>query len=216
MDPVKSIAGHSAQKIDERRLKKSALSILLKGLFLIAPLHVIATFPEPVEAQQCQNRQNGICLSVPTLQLPQNSDVPTRIRAVNDWAFRNGSTVAFPNFHQADYGNGLVFGVHVLDGTMAASVDVPISQLGNPRTVEDQFRAVNDWASRNHNSVAFPNFHQANYGSGTVAGVVLLDNRIARSIDVPMSELGNPRTVEERFRAVNEWATINGYSAAFS
>ncbi|MDZ8086401.1 MAG: hypothetical protein RMY16_12690 [Nostoc sp. DedQUE12b] len=66
-----------------------------------------------------------------------------------------------------------------------------MSELGNPRTMEERFRAVNDWAGRNGYAGAFPNFHQADYndGRGVVFGVIALNSGVARAIDVPSNSL---------------------------
>ena len=42
--------------------------------------------------------------------LAPGGDVGARFRATNDWAVRNGFAGGFPNFHQADYGQGTVYG----------------------------------------------------------------------------------------------------------
>ncbi|MBD2078673.1 hypothetical protein [Leptolyngbya sp. FACHB-17] len=138
-----------------------------------------------------------------------------RFRAVNDWASKHSYVSAFPNFHQANSGSGLVYGGVLLNSGTAVLRDVPVAELGNPSTDEERFRAVNDWAARNGYVAGFPNFHQADNGQGVVFGVVLLNSGTAVVRDVPMAELGNPQTNEDRFRAVNDWAIRQGYAAAF-
>lgn len=140
--------------------------------------------------------------------------VEGRFRAVNDYAGMNGYAGSFPNFHQSNHGEGLVFGVVLLNNEVAVQQDVSARELNNPTTVEERFRAINDYAGRNGYSAGFPNFHQADHGSGLVYGAVLLKHGVVRR-DVKASELSNPQTIEERFRAVNDYAGRNGYSAGF-
>lgn len=107
---------------------------------------------------------------------PPGGDWGARFRATNDWAARNGYVGGFPNFHQADYGNGLVYGTLLLRSGAAEWRDVRASDLGHPPgdDIGARFRATNDYATRNGFAAGFPNFHQADYGSGLVYGTVLL------------------------------------------
>lgn len=93
--------------------------------------------------------------------------------------------------------------------------DIYAIELGNPQTMEERFRAVMSWADRHGYAAAFPNFHQANTGSGVVYGTVLFKEGAVEVRDISAAELGNPRTMEERFRAVMSWADKHGYAAAF-
>jgi hypothetical protein len=45
--------------------------------------------------------------------------MPARFRATNDWCVRNGYFAGFPNFHQADYGSGLVYGTFLFKSNSA-------------------------------------------------------------------------------------------------
>ncbi len=107
---------------------------------------------------------------------PPGNDVPARFRASNDWASRNGYLTGFPNFHQADYGNGVVYGTILIKRGTGEVRDVLARQLGDPPgdDIEARFRATNDWAVRNGFAAGFPNFHEADYGQGRVYGTVLL------------------------------------------
>lgn len=106
------------------------------------------------------------------LKSPSNNEA--RFRAINDWARKNGYAAGFPNFHQANYGQGIVYGTILLkDGTVEAR-DVSASELGNPSDNEARFRAINDWATKNGYAAGFPNFHQADYGQGVVYGTILI------------------------------------------
>ena len=158
----------------------------------------IFTYPQWLQ-EATDQISNGLSTSLgltSTEQIAQSSVAQSfdgRFRAVNDWAGGNGYAGAFPNFHQADYndGRGVVFGVIALNSGVARGIDVPMSELGNPTTPEERFRAVNDWAGRNGYAGAFPNFHQADYndGRGVVFGVIALNSGAARGVDVPSSQL---------------------------
>ena len=141
--------------------------------------------------------------------------VAARFRAINDYASKHRLGVAFPNFHQADYGRGVVFGTLFINKEVAEWRDVPAAELGNPDSIEARFRAVNDYAARHGFGAAFPNFHQADYGSGVVHGTILLAREAVEWRDVPAAELGNPDSIEARFRAVNDYAARHGFGAAF-
>ncbi len=142
--------------------------------------------------------------------------LPGRFRAVNDVAPTLGYSAAFPNFHQADYGAGVVYGTILLKPGYVEWRDVPANQLGNPGgDIGSRFRAVNDWAGNNGFSFGFPNFHEANYGHGVVYGTMLLRENAAGWADIPAADLGNPGSPEERLRAVNDWASGHGFRGAF-
>ncbi|MBD1823671.1 hypothetical protein H6F51_14385 [Cyanobacteria bacterium FACHB-DQ100] len=102
---------------------------------------------------------------------------------------RNGYASGFPNFHQANHGQGLVYGGVSLNPGTAVVRAVPVAELGHPSNNEERFRAVNDWAMRNGYASGFPNFHQANNGQGVVFGVVLLNSGTAVVRDVTVSGL---------------------------
>ena len=145
--------------------------------------------------------------------------VTQRFTQTNDYAWAHRFLSGFPNFHQADYGQGVVFGTLLLGGDAAEWRDVPAAQLGNPpiHDVGARFRATNDYASRNGFVGGFPNFHHANYGQGTVYGTILIKRGAATWRDVPAAQLGNPppNDVGARFRATNDWAVRNGFAAGF-
>lgn len=84
-------------------------------------------------------------------------------------------------------------------------------------TPEARFRAVADYAADVGYAAAFPNFHEANYGRGSVGGVHLLQFGAVDWRDVPASELGSPPLwdVPRLFRAANDYAVRNGYLAGF-
>ena len=49
-------------------------------------------------------------MDIPIIKLGNSGTFNSRFRAVNDWAARNGYAAGFPNFHQANYGQGVVYG----------------------------------------------------------------------------------------------------------
>src|SRR6266542_4223910 len=124
---------------------------------------------------------------IPAVELGNPTSVEARFSAVNDWAARYGYLSAFPNFYEADYGTD--FGTILLRSGAVDWRDIPAVELGNPTSVEARFRAVNDWATRNGYLSGFPNFHEANYGSGTVYGAILLKRGSADWRDIRASEL---------------------------
>ncbi len=114
-------------------------------------------------------------------------DIPAMFRAANDYADRQGYAAAFPNFHQADHGNGVVYGTFLIKDGVTEWRDVPRDELGvyHIEDVGGMMRAANDYAARNGFSAGFPTFHQADHGNGVVCGIVLF--KPGRSVwrDVP-------------------------------
>ncbi|HAX79405.1 MAG TPA: hypothetical protein DCY88_27160 [Cyanobacteria bacterium UBA11372] len=140
-----------------------------------------------------------------------------RFRAIYNWAVNNGYAGGFHNFHEANYGppNGLVYGSILIKREAADWRDIPAAELGNPQTSEQRFRAVYDWAVKNGYAGGYPNFHNADYGQGTVYGSILIKREAADWRDIPASELGNPKNAEELFRAISDWVARNGYVAGY-
>jgi len=140
-------------------------------------------------------------------------------RRVNDYASVNGFVGGFTNFHQADYGCGLVRGTLLLRPRFAQGRDVLASEMGNPANADwgARFRAANDYAYRNGFVGGFPNFHQADYGNGLVYGTMLLPATAAEGRDVSAAVLGNPpaNDIGARFRAANDYAVLSGFATGF-
>ena len=145
----------------------------------------------------------------------QTIDLESRYRAINDYAIRNNYVAGFPNFHQANYGDGVVFGTILLKDEVAETRDVPAVELGNPPDFTSRYRAVNDYARSNGFATGFPNFHQADYGNGVVYGTILLKHDAIEVRDVSIVELDNPSDIPSRFRAVNDYARSNGFATGF-
>jgi hypothetical protein len=127
---------------------------------------------------------------IPFADLNSPPTPEARFREVNDYSKSLNSIIGgYPNFHQFDYGQGLVCGSVFLKDGAAEWRDLLATELGNPQTAEDRFRAVHDYASRNGFAGAFPNFHQADYGQGIVYGTFLLKPEAVEWRDVPYSQL---------------------------
>lgn len=143
--------------------------------------------------------------------------IPERFRQVYDYAEAHGYAGGFPNFHEADYGQGVVEGT--LLNKSAEWRDVRATDLGNPPADDlgARFRATHDYAVGNGFVGGFPNFHQADYGSGLVYGTVLLRSNEAEWRDVKASDIGNPPggDVGARFRATHDYAVTNGFVGGF-
>jgi hypothetical protein len=152
---------------------------------------------------------------VPATELGNPSTMEDRFRAVYDYAVAQGYVGGFPNFHEADYGSGTVYGTILVTPDAAEWRDVPATELGNPSTMEDRFRAVYDYAVAQGYVGGFPNFHEADYGSGTVYGTILVTPDAAEWRDVPTICLRNPGNPAGRFRAVYDYAVAQGYVGGF-
>lgn len=142
-----------------------------------------------------------------------------RFREAHDYAKWHGMATAWPNFHQADYGDGLVCGTFFLPGEAVEWRDVPAAEYGtnNRSDVPAMFRGANDYAASHGFSAGLPNFHEADYGSGSVFGTFLVRAGRNDFRDVPAAELGvwDRTDAPAMLRAANDYAASQGYSAAF-
>jgi hypothetical protein len=145
--------------------------------------------------------------------------------AANTWASKNGYIGAYPNFHEANYGKGRVFGTILLKPEAGEFKHVPASEFGFPQTPEARFRAAHDYV-RTHGLVmegvsgfppkphfshtfagALPTFIDAGQGQVATYGIILLNKKAATWKDIPAADLGNPATSQDRFRAVQNYAS---------
>src|SRR6266481_6142658 len=142
-----------------------------------------------------------------------------RFREVQRYADVHGFFGGFPNFHEADYGDGVVYGTIFLRDTEAEWRDVPRSeyQIFHIEDVPGLFRAANDYAGRAGFPAAFPNCEQADHGQGVVYGTILMKPGTTEWRDVLRSDLGNPRIddVPAMMRAANDYSARNGFAAGF-
>jgi hypothetical protein len=142
-----------------------------------------------------------------------------RFREAHDWAGWHGFATAWPNFHQADYGDGVVYGTFLLPGSTVDWRDVPRGAYG-VFAIEDvpaMFRGANDYAVSQGYAAGLPNFHQADYGQGVVYGTFLVKPGTVDFRDVPAIELGvfDRRDAPAMLRAAGDYATAHGYAAGF-
>lgn len=142
-----------------------------------------------------------------------------RFRQAHDWSKWHGFADAFPNFHEANYGDGVVYGTFCLPSSTVDWQDAPRSQYAvfQIEDVPAMFRGANDYAVANGYAAGLPNFHQADYGNGVVYGTFLVKQGKTDWRDVPAAELGVwDRTDAPRMmRAANDYAVAHGYAAAF-
>ncbi len=137
-------------------------------------------------------------------ELGNPSGLEARFRAVYDWAKHHSYGGGMPNMHQADYGNGKVYGTILFSQESLEWKNVSKNQLGNPSDVGERFKAVHSFASNNGYPAGFPNFHQADYGDGTVYGILLFKPGYAKKIDINFSVcnvLGSSYNFEDQIAA---------------
>ncbi|MEM9487422.1 MAG: hypothetical protein AAGA83_27460, partial [Cyanobacteria bacterium P01_F01_bin.116] len=68
---------------------------------------------------------------VPATEIGGFSDTAARFRNVYDYAHKNGFVGGFPNFHQANYGQGVVYGTLLLKPVAAQWRDTPMAALAS-------------------------------------------------------------------------------------
>jgi Lamin Tail Domain len=142
-----------------------------------------------------------------------------RFREVQRYAGVYGFLGGFPNFHEADYGDSVVYGTILLRDTEAEWRDVPRSeyQVLHVEDVPAMFRAANDYAAREGYDAAFPNCEQADHSQGVVYGTILMKPGTTERRDVLRGELGDPQPddVPAMMRAANDYSAREGFAAAF-
>jgi hypothetical protein len=126
-----------------------------------------------------------------TLGNASSSDIPEMMRRAQDYASQNGFPAALPTFEQGGQGGQIVYGLSLLSWDAVDFRDVPACELGNPnvKDASQMFRAANAYAVGQGYVAAFPTFHSANYGNGTVYGVVLFRPGAAEWRDVMYPDL---------------------------
>jgi hypothetical protein len=111
-----------------------------------------------------------------------------------DYAVRHGYQHGFPNFHEAGFGQGLVYGTFLVPVGKCEFRDVPAKELAltDPAgaSMDAWFRGAGDYAVRNAFAAGMPTGHYADNGDGPMCGIVLFPSGNADWADIPGSELG--------------------------
>ncbi len=147
------------------------------------------------------------------------SDLPSRFRAVGDWAARNGFATGFPNYEEAVYSGNHVFGSFLMRSNVAEWRDIPVVELKlHEKDVESpagRFRAVNRWANKNGYRCGFPNFHEAWHNGLRVFGCCLIKAEHVEWRIFSEDEIDNSAAFHARIRGVSAWADKHGYATGF-
>ncbi len=141
-----------------------------------------------------------------------------RFRTANRYAGIHGYAAGFGNFHEANYGAGVVRGTMLLkSGTVAHYREVYRSILGNTAlsNIPELFRRAQDYGNTYGLGVALPTFEQGNNGSGVVYGINFLHSSVVEFRDVPGWAIGYPDVNDAgaMMRAANDYAVANGFAA---
>lgn len=128
------------------------------------------------------------------------SDLRTRFVGAHDIARSRGYGHGFPNFHEADYGQGVVYGTVFIPKDACYWEDAHASDLGlgngdpTARTMDEWFRGASKWAYDRNLPAAMPNGNYAHYSDGWRCGLMVM--KTATSIDIRGRELGLPDSYE--------------------
>jgi hypothetical protein len=128
--------------------------------------------------------------------------VRTRFTGAHDYALRSGYQQGFPNWHEANYGQGVVYGTFLIVPGTCVWRDVAAFELGlgygdpTAYTMDYWFRGAADYASRSGFAAGMPNGHYANYGAGWVCGTFLFPQGTVEWRDIRGRELGLPDLTE--------------------
>ena len=143
----------------------------------------------------------------------------SRFTYANSYAAARGFGAGFPNFHEADYGNGVVYGTYFLDPSAYDFRDVPVADYGvaDRLDVPRMMRAANDYAAREGYGGAFPTFHIGSGTNGPVYGTILVKKTAMTFRDVPRTALGGISRINvgDMFRAAADYSSTQGFPAAF-
>jgi M6 family metalloprotease-like protein len=142
-----------------------------------------------------------------------------RFQLVHDFAVSQGFVSGFPDFHEADHGQGVVGSVYLLPASAAEAREVPHDIFGEVDigNVPALFRAAASYAAGQGYVGAYPNCHEQDYGGGPVYGVIMLKNGMAEQRNVPGATLGDPVVNDTGavMMAVSDYAAAQGFAAGF-
>lgn len=133
---------------------------------------------------------------VPRATLGNPADVRTRLSSAHDWAKQQGAGHGFPNFHEANYGAGIVYGTYKVDPATMQLQDIGVlSILGadidpTTRPMEEWFRGAHTWATANGHVGAMPNGHYINKFGHWIIGIVSFNAPFVQWRDLTGDELG--------------------------
>jgi lamin tail-like protein len=147
-----------------------------------------------------------------------------RFRNAHRYAGTQGFVGGFSNFHEADYGRGVVYGTFMLPAATVDWRDIPRAALialepgaNQIENVPAVIRAISRWGSANGYDGGIPTFEQADPGGGVVYGAMLLRPGVTQWQDVPRAQIGanSPNDVPNMMRGANDYAVANGFVAGF-
>jgi len=140
-------------------------------------------------------------------------------REVFSYAQTRGFGTGFPNFHQADYGLGVVHGTVLIGEPYYELRFVPIADFGtvNVTNVPGMMQAATRYAGAQSLGGAFPTFYRTPQADGEYVPLIALPSASVVAQRVSGDDLGNPDStnVGAMFRAVAGYADTNGYPAGF-
>ena len=104
-----------------------------------------------------------------------------------------------------------LFGFSITESTVINTTPIQITS----DQFQDRFRAVNNISKSLGFGAGFPTFQQADHGNGLVYGTIFIKSEFVELRNILAKDLGNPTDDASRFRAINGWATKNGFVAGF-
>lgn len=126
----------------------------------------------------------------------RSTDLRTRFVGAHDYARRTGFAHGFPNFQEANYGRGLVYGTFLMAPGTCEWRDVMARDLGlgedDParKSIDDWIRGASRYALDNGYAAGLPNGNYLKYPDGWRCGVMLVPHGIAEHVDIRGRELG--------------------------
>lgn len=120
----------------------------------------------------------------------------SRFTGAHDYALRVGYQHGFPNWHEANYGKGAVYGTFLIPRGTLQWRDVPTAELGlgnaDPArySMDRWFTGASDYAARHGFVAGMPNGHSAKNGGTWVCGVFLFPSGTAEWRDIRGRDLG--------------------------
>ncbi|SDM17094.1 Fascin domain-containing protein [Paenibacillus sp. OK060] len=142
-----------------------------------------------------------------------------RVNASMDYVSREfkgeGYIAGFPNFHQADHGNGIVNAIFCIKEAAVDFKSISGDRIGNPNRTNmmEMFRIAANLASEDGYPAAIPSLHHDR--TNNLYGFYFFKPEYVDWKDVKANDLGNPTGIAERFRAVNDYSISLLYNGGF-
>lgn len=187
------------------------MSIFLKPVVLLLLLLQTAYAQESVWRDIPANELGGIAAG----------DLAGRMRASMAYATKYGFGAGIPTFHVGTNPKTgeILYGTVLIPKNYVEFKDIPRSELGNvdATNFQERVRQAMTWATNHGYAAGIPTFFEADYGRGTVYGVILVKAGRATFFDLQKRYVRKFAYSDtgEWARVATDFARQRGYIGAF-